>query len=393
VVNTTVQKFPRRRTAAVLALSVVMVLPTFGAGTSHASPVAGTADNYIVQFVKGADAAAETAALAGRGASVSRLYRHAFAGAVVRLSAHEAEELRRNPRVAVVEADGPVKAQATQTGAPWGLDRSDQHNQPLSGSYTYPNTGAGVTAYIIDTGILASHVDFGGRVRPGATAVNDGKGSSDCNGHGTHVAGTVGGSTYGMAKAVSLVPVRVLDCSGSGTNSGVIAGLDWVATDHLPGTPAVVNLSLGGAASPLVDAAVDSLIADGVTVVVAAGNEGLQACNFSPARVPAAITVAATDSTDFSPDWSNWGSCLDLFAPGDAITSDWYTSNIATNTIDGTSMAAPHVAGAAAVLLASQPSLSPAGVALELSARATGGLVTNPRQGSPNLLLYSPPAR
>jgi subtilisin family serine protease len=384
-----------------------MILPTLRAGASHAgqepvfaptesyeagSRFAGTDGNYIVRFVNGADAPTETAALAAHGASVSRVYRHAFPGAVVRLSAQEAEALKRNPRVAVVEADGPVKAAGTQTDAPWGLDRSDQRDQPLSGTYRYPNTGAGVTAYIVDTGILANHADFGGRVRSGYTAVNDGNGTTDCNGHGTHVAGTVGGSTYGMAKGVSLVAVRVLDCAGAGSYSGVIAGLDWVAADHLPEAPAVVNMSLGGDASPLLDAALDSLIADGVTVVVAAGNDGLQACDYSPARAPAAITVAATDSTDFSPNWSNWGSCLDLFAPGDAITSDWHTSNIATNTIGGTSMAAPHVTGAAAVLLASQPSLSPADVALQIAARATAGIVTNPGDASPNLLLYSPPS-
>jgi subtilisin family serine protease len=300
-------------------------------------------------------------------------------------------KLRANPNVAYIEADATVTASTTQTNATWGIDRIDQRNRPLSTTYNYTSTGAGVTAYVIDTGIRTTHNQFGGRAVGGFTAINDGRGTTDCNGHGTHVAGTVGGTTYGVAKQVRLVAVRVLSCSGSGTTSGVIAGIDWVTGNHAAGSPAVANMSLGGGASSSLDNAVNRSINDGVTYAVAAGNSNVSACNSSPARVPAALTAGSTTSTDARSSFSNYGSCVDLFAPGSSITSAWYTSNTATNTISGTSMASPHVAGAAARYLQGNPSASPATVSDAIRTNATTGVVTNPGSGSPNRLLYVSP--
>jgi subtilisin family serine protease len=283
-----------------------------------------------------------------------------------------------------------ITLDATQSNATWGLDRLDQRARPLSTTYTYESTGAGVTAYIIDTGIRFAHTEFGGRATSGYDAV-DGGAADDCNGHGTHVAGTVGGTTYGVAKAVSLVGVRVLNCAGSGTTSGVIAGINWVTTNHLAGTPAVANMSLGGGASASLDTAVNASIADGVVYGVAAGNETANACNGSPSRVPSAITVGATTSSDARASFSNYGTCVDLFAPGQGITSAWSTSNTATNTISGTSMATPHVVGAAARFLQGSRGSTPQQVRDALVADATANVVTNPGTGSPNRLLYSDP--
>ena len=288
--------------------------------------------------------------------------------------------------MSLVERDQVFTISTTQSPATWGLDRIDQRARPLSNSYTYTRTGAGVRAYIIDTGIRFSHGEFGGRATSGFDAV-DGGAADDCNGHGTHVSGTVGGATYGVAKGVSLVGVRVLDCAGSGTTSGVIAGVDWVTANHVK--PAVANMSLGGGASAALDQAVANSIAAGVTYAIAAGNSNARACNYSPARVATAITVGATTSTDARASYSNWGSCLDLFAPGSSITSSWYTSNTATNTISGTSMATPHVAGVAALYLQGNPGATPATVRNALVANATSGVVGNARTGSPNLLLFT----
>ncbi|BAS10899.1 extracellular serine proteinase [Arthrobacter sp. Hiyo4] len=260
---------------------------------------------------------------------------------------------------------------------------------PLSGSYTWTAAGAGVNAYVVDTGVLASHSEFAGRVAAGWTAVADGRGSGDCNGHGTHVAGTVAGTTYGVAKAATIVPVRVLDCTGSGFNSDVVAGLDWIAANHAAGTPAVVNMSLGGVASAAVDSALQGVINDGVAAVVAAGNSAADACGSSPARLPAAVTVAASDSADRQASFSNFGSCVDLYAPGVGIVSASYTSNTATASMSGTSMASPHTAGAAALLLSQNPALTPAQVAASLTSNATAGAITGIGTGTPNRLLYA----
>ena len=300
--------------------------------------------------------------------------------------------LLRDARVLRVEQDGTMEAFTTQSNAPWGLDRIDQRNLPLSTTFTYNNTGSGVTAYIIDTGIRTSHNEFGGRASSGYDAVDGSLPADDCHGHGTHVAGTVGGSTYGVAKGVTLVAVRVLNCSGSGTTSGVIAGINFVTANHP--AKSVANMSLGGGASASLDQAVNNSIAAGVTYAVAAGNGNIagkaqDACRYSPARVAAAITVGATDRSDNKTSWSNYGACLDIFAPGSSIISAWIGSNTATNTISGTSMATPHVAGVAALYLSSLGSggsATPTQVRNALVGAATAGVVNNSKTANPLLL-------
>jgi subtilisin family serine protease len=318
------------------------------------------------------------------------IYQHALKGFAASLPDAAVTALQHNPNVAYVEADQPVHAVTTQTNATWGLDRIDQRALPLSGTYSYDYPGAGVHAYIIDTGILLTHNDFGGRASSGFDAV-DGGSAVDCNGHGTHVAGTVGGTTWGVAKGVTLVAVRVLNCSGSGTTSGVIAGVDWVTANRVQ--PAVANMSLSGGASSSLDNAVINSIGAGVSYAVAAGNgdwrgRAQNACNYSPARVAAAMTIGATDATDKKASWSNYGSCVDWFAPGVGITSAWYSSNTATNTISGTSMATPHTAGVAALYLEANPTASPAAVRTALYDATTKGIVTSSNTAN-NHLLYN----
>jgi subtilisin family serine protease len=350
-------------------------------------------DQYIVVFnneVEDVEREAERIIVEHGGDRVQqKTYSNALKGFSVRMPEAQARKVAEDPRVEFVEEDQVVSLEATQTGATWGLDRIDQRDLPLDSTYTYNYTAAGVKAYIIDTGILASHSEFGGRVIAGYTAISDGNGTTDCNGHGTHVSGTVGGATYGVAKSVTLVPVRVLDCSGSGTTSGVIAGVDWVTSDHAAGTPAVANMSLGGGISSALDTAVNNSINDGVTYAIAAGNDGLDACNYSPARVTNAITVGATTSTDSRASYSNYGTCVDIFAPGSSITSAWYTSTTATNTISGTSMATPHVTGVAALYLQSNSTASPATVWAAIRDSSTPNKVVSAGTGSPNRLLYS----
>jgi len=290
-------------------------------------------------------------------------------------------------------ASDPVTPAAASTPeAPttlWGLDRIDQRALPLNNQFSRAYTGSGVTAYIIDTGVLSTHTEFGGRVLSGFSSVSDSNGTQDCNGHGTHVAGTVGGSNYGVAPGVAIVPVRVLDCSGSGSTSGVIAGIDWVIANHIAGTPAVANMSLGGGRSSALDIAVRSAVADGVVFVVAAGNSTANACQSSPAGEPLAITVGATTSADARSSFSNYGSCVDVFAPGSSITSAWYTSTTASNTISGTSMASPHVAGVVALGLEIAPNSSVAQISEWITSTATQGVISDAGSGSPNLLVYS----
>ncbi len=316
---------------------------------------------------------------------VNRRFNKAVNGFAGEMTEAEALALSEDPRVAFVEEDQIVSINATQSGATWGLDRIDQRSRPLSGTYTYNYTGSGVRAYIIDTGIRTAHAQFGGRASVSFDAF--GGNGQDCNGHGTHVAGTVGGSTYGVAKSVSLRAVRVLNCTGSGSTSGVIAGVNWVTQNRV--LPAVANMSLGGAPSAALDTAVQNSINSGVTYAVSAGGSNSDACGASPARVAAAVTVGATTTTDARASYSSFGTCLDLFAPGSSITSAWYTSNTATNTISGTSMATAHVAGAAALYLQANPGASPATVRNALFNNATAGRVTNPGAGSPNRLLYT----
>jgi uncharacterized membrane protein YgcG len=279
----------------------------------------------------------------------------------------------------------------------WGLDRIDQRSLPLNSRYISNFSGAGVNAYVIDTGVLSSHSEFGSRVVSGFSSVADGRGTQDCHGHGTHVAGTIAGSNYGVAPSANVVPVRVLDCAGSGSTSAVIAGIDWVVAHHEAGVPAVANMSLGGSRSAALDLAVARGVADGIVFVVAAGNSNANACNYSPAAEESAITVGASTSTDTRASYSNFGSCVDIFAPGSNITSAWYTSTTATNTISGTSMASPHVAGVAVLALSADPTLSVSRVTTWITSTATSDVIADPA-GTPNKIVYSllsstPPAQ
>lgn len=319
---------------------------------------------------------------------LDKVFKHAVSGFSIELTEKQADALSRDARVKHIEEDSIVTINATQSNAPFGLDRIDQRDRPLNGTYVYTPTGSGVNSYIIDTGIRRTHVEFGTRAFVGFDAIGDGQNSNDCNGHGTHVAGSVGANTYGVAKATRLYAVRVLNCTGSGSNSGVIAGVDWVTANHIK--PAVANMSLGGGASTALDTAVNNSINAGVTYVVAAGNDNANACNYSPARVPAAITVGSTTSTDARSSFSNFGTCVDIFAPGSSIISAWFTSNTATNTISGTSMASPHVAGVAALYLQNNPAASNSTVRNAIVNTASANKLTSIGTGSPNLLLYSP---
>jgi len=346
--------------------------------------------DYLVVFTPGTSKAQANSAAANINAQVKRNYNSVINASLIHANPNKIAALANNPRVRLIEQDAQVAIANVQSNPSWGLDRIDQRNLPLNGSYDdLNNTGSNIPVYVVDTGIYAAHSDFESRVTAGFTSISDGRGSNDCNGHGTHVAGTIGGKNFGVAKTVTLIPVRVLDCTGAGTYSGVIAGLDWISTNHPAGVPAVVNMSLGGPASSTLDIALNNLVNKRISVVVAAGNSNADACNFSPARVPAAITIGASQSNDSRASYSNFGTCLDLFAPGSSISSTWIGSTSAVNTISGTSMASPHVAGIAARLLANSPSLSPAQVESAIKSGATPNLILSAGAGSPNLLAYS----
>ncbi|XHM63147.1 S8 family serine peptidase [Streptomyces nigra] len=395
------QRTTRRRLAllstaatAVLAAGLVTALPAAAARegrVQYAGAANAVADSYIVTLKadQARSGSKSARALVERyGAGIERTYRKALNGYEVEASEAQAKRLAADPAVASVVQNRTFHVEGTQPSPPsWGLDRIDQKNLPLNSSYTYPDSaGQGVTAYVIDTGVRITHSDFGGRASYGYDAIDNDNTAQDGHGHGTHVAGTVAGSSYGVAKKAKIVGVRVLNNSGSGTTAQVVAGIDWVAQNAVK--PAVANMSLGGGADSALDTAVRNAIASGVTFAVAAGNESTDASTRSPARVAEAITVGATTSTDARASYSNYGSALDLFAPGSSITSAWNSGDSATNTISGTSMATPHVAGAAALYLADNPTATPAQVASALTAAATSGVVTSPGTGSPNRLLY-----
>jgi subtilisin family serine protease len=347
-----------------------------------AAPGKGIPGEYIVVLNDGADARS-VAAVAG--VSPKHVYVAALDGFSASLNQGQLNALQHNPNVKWIEQDQVVEASTTQTGATWGLDRIDQRNLPFSTTYDYTPTGAGVRAYVIDSGINTGHVDFGGRASIGWDGILDG--FEDCNGHGTHVAGTVGSTTYGVAKDVTLIGVRVFACSNTGSTSTIIAGIDWTAANAIK--PAVANLSLGAAANSTLDAAVNGMINAGVITVVAAGNDNQPACNYSPARVANAITVAASTASDGRWINSNYGTCVDVFAPGVRIVSTWINSTTAIDSISGTSMAAPHVSGVAALYLQSNTTASQSTVASAIINSATTNKVVSPGTGSPNRLLYS----
>ncbi len=358
---------------------------SYSAAEDNADVIPG---RFIITLRDGVNPAAVAAE---HGAKPDFVYHSVMNGFAGDISEAARSGLMRDARVLRIEPDGIARAvtEVTQTGATWGIDRVDQRDVKLSGTYTYTATGEGVTAYIIDTGIYYAHQEFGGRATLGYDSF--GGDGADCNGHGTHVSGTVGGATYGIAKNVTLKAVRVLDCNGSGSWSGVIAGMDWVTANHVAGTPAVANMSLGGGANSSVDAAVNRMIADSVATAVAAGNGNFigiaqDACKSSPARVGAAMTIGATNSTDAKASWSNYGNCVDWFAPGVSIKSAWKGSNTATNTISGTSMATPHTAGVAALYLQGKPLASAQEVRDALYALTTKDKVTSAKSVNDHLL-------
>jgi subtilisin family serine protease len=388
-------KFLAKFVSITLTLSATVLAPIPAGAASQAKTESGAevssleseTKSFIVIYKDEFPVAAQTKSLLSRGFKVTRTLQNLINGATAVLTPSQVSALLVDYRVAQILPDGPVKL--ADNASTWGLDRIDQPTLPLNGTYMYSRTGVGVTAYIVDTGIRASHQEFAGRVETGTSLISDGWGTDDCNGHGTHVAGTVGGTTYGVAKAATLVPVRVLDCAGWGTWGGVISGLDWIAGRHSSqggATKAVANLSLSGSYNEAMNLAVERLSDIGVTVVVAAGNSAWDACSESPASAPKAIAVGATDANDIRAWFSNYGRCLDIFAPGQGIESAWFSSNSATASLSGTSMASPHVAGAVALFLQAGAS-SPRLVSDWLSNNGAANYVSDAGFDSPNLLL------
>jgi aqualysin 1 len=360
-----------------------------GAGGARSESSLGEPAPYIIVLKDDVGAAATVSDDHARtfGIHPTHVYEHALRGYAARIPVDALHRIEADPRVKSVEADGVVSAADTEPNAPWELDRIDQRSQPLNGKYSYATTGAGVTAYVIDSGIRMTHVEFGGRAISGFDAVDGGR-ADDCFGHGTHVAGLIGGTVYGVAKRVQLKAVRVVDCAGVGTWGNVIAGVDWVAADHQPGKPAIANMSLGGSRNAAFDAALRVLIADGVRFVAAAGNSGGDACDFSPPGVPEAFTVAASTRLDAWAAFSNGGPCVDIVAPGVKIVSAWNTSDTATAVLTGTSMSAPLVAGVGARYLQANPQATNRQFTRALMETATGGVLTGVPRNTANKLVH-----
>ena len=381
----------RKAASAALAFSFLL---TLNQSANFATAAESPSTEFIIVFEDNVTRSASNKIIADAGGELIRTFARVFNGSVVFGSVTKMKALAKNPNVLLVEENLEVTTTAIQNSgpwgasAPWGLDRIDQQALPLSTTYDDGDfQGANTKSYVVDSGIDPSNTDFEGRVTTGYDAVQDGLGSGDCDGHGTHVAGTIGSKTFGVAKKTTLIPVRVLDCAGSGLYSTVISGLNWIAGNYVPGEAAVVNMSLGGPASSTLDEAVNNLISKGLSVVVAAGNDNLNACDYSPARTPDAITVGATNTDDSRASYSNFGSCLDIFAPGTSIPSTWLGVNYYA-ILSGTSMAAPHVAGVIVRFLGQYPGLSPVQVTKSIKTSSTKNLVTSPGTGSPNRLVY-----
>lgn len=415
----------RRLVGLVVALATAAVFIGAGASAAPADQGRGQTTTYLVTFEPGTDAVDRLGEMRRElDLSVAHIYREAFQGGAVVTDLAPAQ-LAQQPGVIGVVEDSPVELPPVEDGpelpspelpqpadpdpadpdpelpelpvepAPWGLDRTDQRELPLTGSYEAAATGSGTIVYVVDTGINASHQEFAGRLRSGYDAIGGGTDTEDCEGHGTHVAGTIAGATVGMAPEATVVPVRVLDCSGTGTLGETLAGFEWILRNHPSGKPGVVNFSVGAEQSNAQeDAAMAALVDAGLTLATSAGNDSVSSCGVSGGnRQAGVLTVGATDATDAMASFSNFGPCVDLFAPGVGIDSAHIGSPTARNLLSGTSMASPHVAGAAAVLLSQDPWRSPAEVEALLVGDATAGVVSGAGAGSPDLLLYSDPSR
>jgi subtilisin family serine protease len=384
--------------AAFLSTNVFFSFPTVSAkANKFHSKTDGIPGRYIVLLNEeqlGSDMAQPTVdsnaqyLAAVYGGNVHQTYFSAVKGFVANMSAEQALAMSMDENVTLVEQDSLISVSASQLNPGWHLDRVDQRNLPWSSTYSYDQNGAGVHAYILDTGIRSTHVDFGGRANAVYDNVGDGQNGNDCNGHGTHVAGILGGSTYGVAKGSSLHAIRVMNCSGVGSIAGLLDGIDWLTAHHA--SPAVANISLAaGGFSPSLELGVTNSINSGVTYAVAAGNANADACNFTPSRTTAAITVGASDETDLRALYSNWGTCVDIFAPGNQVISAGIANDTAARSLSGSSMAAPMVAGAAALYLQTHPTASPSAVASAIIGTATSGVLDTLNTPSPNKLLYS----
>lgn len=383
----------RRRLSLIVAFGILFG----GAVSTQASASAQqSTSRYVVTFKDGVDANAQGAAMTAFGFNVARIYQTLLSGVAVDLTADQAGALAADPNVALVEPDVMVRAAETQSGANWSLSRIDQTSTTPDANYTYPSSaGAGVVVYVVDTGLNTGttirnlqHLDLNGRVALGNTWIQDGFGTDDCNGHGTHVAGTIAGTTHGVAKLATVIPARVLDCGGFGNMSDVVAALDWIAASRDHSKPTVVNVSLSGPASQTLDNVAARLFDSGVTVVVAAGNDEADACNYSPARASSVLTIGSTNTSDYRASFSNYGPCVDLFAPGMYIESASKEAPSAFSTSGGTSSSAAMTAGVAALILSANPGLSSAQVRDQIVSTATPGVVQNAGEGSPSLLLH-----